>query len=504
MFYCHKTTRVFFLFPVSGRGYVSPCGSPVGLKMPHTPPVKKKTEPVNNNQTNNVRTGGFETFVMTGEKIIRTTPTIKQEKTPEKTALNGNTPSPTKKKRTASRIPKPSSVSSSPRSSPSHVAKKVIVSPEVPCVTDQESVNNNVITEDWIKSEATKDLTNHDPDRPPPKPPLPIQTSPILQNPLLSDLSPTSERRCPSVTLPSDFTITALLEEDMSSLPQTQPPNKALSQNRKLSSTEERKELPPLVLGYPEMPRQLDIPPDDISAEDAKYCDETELVNVDDLPPPPEELLADNCGKHNSLSLLGQRDPLDSTSEPFSAPPNIAESSWFPIDQQTCVSADKIDKNATQPHQNNIVRTSKSHENYLQQSNSTQLTLVDIDLNDDIASSIDVLHYNKSVRSLSKTSLNSNNQTSLLESTPDESVELGVSAENEDPSNLVLIIDNTESSSSTDNTNEFSPPDVVDLDSIYHQPIKEVDLPSVTRLAKRLYNLEGFVKNDIAIHLSKK
>lgn len=43
------------------------------------------------------------------------------------------------------------------------------------------------------------------------------------------------------------------------------------------------------------------------------------------------------------------------------------------------------------------------------------------------------------------------------------------------------------------------------MDSLhsYHPPVKIVDIPSATRLAKRLYNLEGFRKSDISRHLSK-
>ena len=37
----------------------------------------------------------------------------------------------------------------------------------------------------------------------------------------------------------------------------------------------------------------------------------------------------------------------------------------------------------------------------------------------------------------------------------------------------------------------------------YHPPVKIVDIPSAHRLAKRLYNLEGFHKSDISRHLSK-
>ena len=43
-----------------------------------------------------------------------------------------------------------------------------------------------------------------------------------------------------------------------------------------------------------------------------------------------------------------------------------------------------------------------------------------------------------------------------------------------------------------------------DSESIYHQPIKEVDRPSASRLAKRLFHNDGFKKQDISRHLHKK
>ncbi|KXJ80343.1 hypothetical protein RP20_CCG025470 [Aedes albopictus] len=55
---------------------------------------------------------------------------------------------------------------------------------------------------------------------------------------------------------------------------------------------------------------------------------------------------------------------------------------------------------------------------------------------------------------------------------------------------------------------ESSPPvsdDGSDVDSLhsFHYSPKAVDLPSAERLAKRLYNLEGFKKSDVSRHLSK-
>ncbi|XP_029636333.1 PH and SEC7 domain-containing protein isoform X1 [Octopus sinensis] len=44
----------------------------------------------------------------------------------------------------------------------------------------------------------------------------------------------------------------------------------------------------------------------------------------------------------------------------------------------------------------------------------------------------------------------------------------------------------------------------LDSDCLYHQPFKSVDRPSAARLAKRLYNLDGFRKSDVSRHLCKK
>lgn len=59
------------------------------------------------------------------------------------------------------------------------------------------------------------------------------------------------------------------------------------------------------------------------------------------------------------------------------------------------------------------------------------------------------------------------------------------------------------------NGRDGSPPvsdDGSDIDSLhsFHYSPKGVDMPSVVRLAKRLYGLEGFRKSDVSKHLSKK
>ncbi len=57
-------------------------------------------------------------------------------------------------------------------------------------------------------------------------------------------------------------------------------------------------------------------------------------------------------------------------------------------------------------------------------------------------------------------------------------------------------------------SNQSSPEDMSPAElegaGLYHQPMKEVDRPSAYRLAKRLYNQQGFKKTDISRHLCKK
>lgn len=51
-----------------------------------------------------------------------------------------------------------------------------------------------------------------------------------------------------------------------------------------------------------------------------------------------------------------------------------------------------------------------------------------------------------------------------------------------------------------------SPEDESDVESLnsFHYSPKAIDMPSASRLAKRLYNLEGFKKSDVSRHLCKK
>lgn len=57
-----------------------------------------------------------------------------------------------------------------------------------------------------------------------------------------------------------------------------------------------------------------------------------------------------------------------------------------------------------------------------------------------------------------------------------------------------------------DNKRCYSPEDESDVESLssFHYSPKAIDMPSASRLAKRLFNLEGFKKSDVSRHLCKK
>lgn len=65
---------------------------------------------------------------------------------------------------------------------------------------------------------------------------------------------------------------------------------------------------------------------------------------------------------------------------------------------------------------------------------------------------------------------------------------------------------NESSSAEGDNRRCYSPEDESDVESLssFHYSPKAIDMPSATRLAKRLFNLEGFKKSDVSRHLCKK
>ena len=507
------------------------------------------------------------------------------------------------------------------------------------------------------------------------------------------------------------------------------------------------------LLGYPryrDVPMVLDIPPDDISSEDEKYKMEG-IVNIDDLPPPPDYFLEefqppkphelsvsplrqDNVSGDSGLVVCDSYErpdttpgdgtqssdgntslplqPQDTTSvnrtdhmqlsedgsaanksrpptDPdltagrsavdvlFDAQSTYSDSKVEHVPEQqiprsivVSKSAEKIGASTTSksmPTSGMGVRTSKSHENYLE-CNAENVTFVDIDIDDNIASSVDALHYEKSQTSLDRfAQIQDHEQSRSLDNSPEKKFdkhtterlmptffnaeaprsiaklkeggklkELGkddgrplpppgvaveegdtqwnvgspkgtqsvtkqtesgpqVAAESSsatpvtvtiEPSELPnsdspsaqdttsvqptepqVLIDDTVAVADTEGQPQFSVPNFTsspgqshrglkecsapgdspewqtsgaieggacgeqegaasrnipfhvdgkhpasphhvngesDADSIYHQPMKEVDRPSAARLAKRLFNLDGFKKGDISRHLSKK
>ena len=93
------------------------------------------------------------------------------------------------------------------------------------------------------------------------------------------------------------------------------PPNHPQNSSSDHHHTPQRvPRLPP----YTEVPRELDIPPDDISVEDTQFCEDSPMINMDELPPPPEELLMDAVYVKPGSCSTEPRPFCDSVSEPFS------------------------------------------------------------------------------------------------------------------------------------------------------------------------------------------
>ena len=203
----------------------------------------------------------------------------------------------------------------------------------------------------------------------------------------------------------------------------------------------------------------------------------------------------------------------------------------------------------------NLVRTSKSHENYLQA--GTGIAFVNIDIEDNLAYSLDTLTYHESPNSSSdNVALDPTQVSRSLDNSPDKKSEK-LNGEREFHSDIINVEDATQvklkiNETTTDpgdipqtnnsgnscmsmnssvsysrNVEDVSPlnngssvytfntpsgdslnlsvlSDESDADSLYHQPSKGVDRPSAIRLAKRLFHLEGFRKSDVSRHLSKK
>ncbi|XP_076453496.1 uncharacterized protein LOC143288746 isoform X2 [Babylonia areolata] len=214
----------------------------------------------------------------------------------------------------------------------------------------------------------------------------------------------------------------------------------------------------------------------------------------------------------------------------------------------TSMSEEKIVREMSKSETGNrpLVRTSKSHENYLQ--TEAGLSLVPIDIDDNMAYSLDTLTYPDSNSDSSNEKVSEViQQARSLHSSPEKAVtDTGVGGDRGDrefipsfislhdskPTKLTHKLDGQDRVNGEPGSFEqvgagFSPrndrnhssdngdhdtdimqlsmrSDDSDAESLYHQPSKGVDQPSAARLAKRLFHLEGFRKSDVSRHLCKK
>ncbi|XP_059156535.1 PH and SEC7 domain-containing protein-like isoform X2 [Physella acuta] len=250
-----------------------------------------------------------------------------------------------------------------------------------------------------------------------------------------------------------------------------------------------------------------------------------------------DETLTDKVVSENSLSNVGQ------------SPNGHIENS-----RQTIVASSSGEKFSVHTGTERLlVRTSKSHENYLQA--GTGINLVSIDIEDNLAYSLDTLTYHDSPNSSLDNVSSEPVQTSRsLDNSPEKKSEKSLAVErefipgfisledtkpiklklnkqkddgsypesqrfemnnsgNSSPVRRLQSLNRDDDKSSGDGSFESSghdshhlnvSSDDSDTDSLYHQPSKAVDRPSAERLAKRLFNLEGFRKSDVSRHLCKK
>ncbi|CAD5123811.1 DgyrCDS12121 [Dimorphilus gyrociliatus] len=301
----------------------------------------------------------------------------------------------------------------------------------------------------------------------------------------------------------------------------------------------------------------------------------TPSKDVEKSPPPPKPKRETNGKK----SRIPRRAPLAEAEEMPAVLPEDSSDILLETNRSTAslkdsglemdCSTDAISHSSSRiPLSNSSVRSSKSHENYLQ---GITTAVVDIDL-DGMATSVDVLH-NERIKSLENCSSPTKvpEYSTSLQNSPDHPISPTINSrkvhmptfiageepravaksKTKDPKEfpqavqeaiveedvhamfdklrreIDLQLSDTESyskpqkievdqfkiTSSEPHSNPPSPAeraeslassDGSDAESLYHQPIKEVDRPSAARLAKRLYSLDGFKKSDISRHLSKK
>ncbi len=444
---------------------------------------------------------GFETFVMTGDMIIRTTSShakggeIGRKSSMEKRRRSGGSDSsvgsggtnkqdsdrrsphssPQKKKsdKARSRIPKPASMQASPKHSPKQSPVRVPPVRVSPKSSPGENTHPKVIFHISTDSENTDSelLSDQTPE---------IENVESVNNNLITDNAMTMT--CQSPTQISDISGQAQV--------------RAVEMQREAQQNELLYVAPSYAPTYSAVSPELDIPPDDISSEDDMYKNMDTLINLDDLPPPPDELLHDyvekpeefprdeevplpppvsfepikrlgqsqipvycppyvpdvnnpiepiyqNTGYNRAVSSsiqypVGMEDDVIAKNKdlfshiPVPSSHSSATSSYSPVSSShipisaSCTankrnivvsqSSEKISYHQVGTKTTTAgVRTSKSHENYLE-SNDNGVTMVDIDFEDNMASSVDVLNY----REQSDTSLEKLQETSRsLDNSPE-------------------------------------------------------------------------------------
>jgi len=358
---------------------------------------------------------------------------------------------------------------------------------------------------------------------------------------------------------------------------------------------------------FPDIPVELDIPPDDISSEDERYrIDFLEDLDITNLPPPPAEFLGDfsePCPASLSSGMvpagdgIWQSSALPSCSEQSGNLRNSLDEAIMRLESRTVLGESRIINDVTsQQHlvedstrldmsstgransSGNLVtagagvRASRSQDSSLQCGGSGGVGLVNIDV-DGPSTSVEALHCSDSLNALllqnisaetqllhqsdndiwhRDTSVTDNsglslkptaNQKSFVNSVGkpigsdvdggDTLVEPPACYHDGSPSfeHLPLGVGGVEQSwrssgqrllgggkvspvqrppscqNGTESAAEFNyhiPTSWNNVaDSSRTQP-KDADHPSACRLAKRLYHLDGFRKSDVSKHLSKK
>lgn len=253
---------------------------------------------------------GFETFVMTGDMIIRTTSSqsgseitktsiekksknAKNSEGNQSVAKNPSTPGSPRTKAPdgkVSRIPTPASqVKGSPKHKGSRLPRLNRTEPS--------------------PAQARKNSTDSDTSSVDNNPPSQLENVESVNNNLVTDITMTDVTKSePQVLVSSEFSVNVKKTEQVRELKADNRRPKYV-RDPSLDDTPVYLQKPHLLNANPVFigmtaggSPELDIPPDDISSEDDKYIGMDTFVDLDDLPPPPDELLSDYQPPNRSVT----------------------------------------------------------------------------------------------------------------------------------------------------------------------------------------------------------